>query len=445
MELSAVHILLAVAAGIISHGFLAATARKLNPLMVIVAAFFLFAPLSAAIHIPGYEAFKYARLYCNILIVAVGIFLMRAGKPRPAGLVFFMWAVYYMAAALYGPSPIPGIKFKGLYVLVVLSGLVAAYGLRSMDDLKIGLRVILLASGVFALILFKEMATNPGAVAAGRLVAFGLNPSRIGQECAPMLICASTVVFYDKSKKWRILAAGIAGVLALAIVASGSRGGAFMAAIGIFACALPMIKRPVLLVVTLAGVYLIGGFIMNAVSPQASERLGDLSFETRRGEWAKAWDYFFESPIVGQGWVMDEDGRAGGSTQNMHSVYMSVLAETGLVGVAVFGVTLAFVLWRSFTLYLYARSNHLDTRYVYFAVGLMGALLAHCMAESSTIMGSNINGLMLPFTIGLVDRLREMLAQEAREAPPVRVATHDYDYDHSEEYGYGRDGLAPAH
>lgn len=442
MELSAVQLLIVVAAGVISHALLAAFARRLNPLMAVIAAFFVFAPLSAAIDLPGFEAFKYARLYCSILIVLVGVFLMRAGKPRPAGLVFLLWAVYYMAAALYGPAPVPGLKMKGLYVLVVLSGLVAAYGLRGMADLRIGLRMILIGSGLFSLILLREMVTNPGAASAGRLMAFGLNPSRIGQECAPMIICASAVAFYDRSKTWRLLGYGISGVLALAIVSSGSRGGAFMSAIGIFACAFPLIKRPVLLGFTLLVVYFVGGFILDAVSPTASERLGDLSFETRRIEWAKAWTYFFESPFIGQGWVMDEGGREGGSTQNMHSVYMQVLAETGVLGMMLFGAMIGFVLWRAFTLYLFARTHHADTRYVYFTVGLMGALLAHCMAESSTIMGSNINGIMLPFTIGLVDRLREMLAVETQPALPRHRSAYAYDY--TEEFGYGDEqpGLA---
>lgn len=259
-----------------------------------------------------------------------------------------------------------------------------------------------------------------------------------------MIICASAVAFYDRSKPWRLLAYGIAAIQALAIISSGSRGGAFMAAIGIFACALPLIRRPVLLAFTVGVIYFAGGFILDAVSPRASERLGDLSFDTRRVEWAKGWEYFSASPFIGQGWVSDEGGREGGSTQNMHSVYMQVLAETGMVGAVVFGVMLAFVLWRAFMLYVYARTHHADTRYVYFTVGLMGALLAHCMAESSTIMGSNINGLMLPFTIGLVDRLRELMAQEAPLEVPRRPVA--YDYDNSEEFGYrgGDPALAPT-
>lgn len=444
MQLDPLLILVAVAAGLIFHTALAVTARKINPLLTITAAFFVFAPLSGASDIPGVEGIKYARLYCSILIVGVGVFLMRAGKPRPAGLVFLLWAIYYMSAAVYGPNVVGGLTLKGLYILVVMSGLVAAYSVRSIQDLQIGLRMVLLGSGVFALILFREMATNPHAVASvGRLVAFGMNPSRIGQECAPMLICGSAVAFYDRSKGWRLLAYGICSILALATIASGSRGGTFMAIIGVFTCAFPLIKRPFLLGFTALVVYVVGGFILSAVSEHATERLQDFSFETREGIWAEGWELFSQSPFVGLGWVVDEQARAGGSTRNMHSVYMQILVETGILGGLVFAAAIGFVLLRGLSLFFYVRQHHLDSRYMFFALGLMGAILAHCTAESSTIMGSNINALMLPFSIGLVDRLREILPQYMPEATGKRARAAAYDDDYAGDYGYGEQpGLA---
>lgn len=439
MQLEPIQILLAVAAGIIFHGLLAASARRINPLMMVLGLYFILAPLSGAKDVPGIEAIKYARLYCSFLIVAVGVFLMRANRPRPAGLVFLLWAIFYMSAALYSPKPVNGLMLKGLYVLVVMSGLVAAYSIRSLSDLRIGLRVLLLGSGAFALLLLKEMVTNPSAVASiGRLVAFGLNPSRIGQECAPMIICASAVAFYDRSKPWRLLAYAVAAVLALATISSGSRGGTFMAAIGVFVCAMPLVKRPVLLAFTLAVVYFVGGFIISVVNPHATERLQDLSFETRSEPWRQAMDYFMDSPFIGQGWVLNEEARAGGGTQNMHSIYMQVIAETGLVGAFIFGVVVLYIALRAFRLFLFARSRHADTRYVYFTLGLTASLFAHGMAESSTIIGSNINAIMLPFALGMIDRLRELIA----EAQPA-FAEPAYRYDYAEEYGYG-EGQLPA-
>ena len=46
--------------------------------------------------------------------------------------MFLLWSMFYMAVAIYGPAPVNGVKYKGLYVVVVLSGIVAAYGVRSI-------------------------------------------------------------------------------------------------------------------------------------------------------------------------------------------------------------------------------------------------------------------------------------------------------------------------
>lgn len=434
MDLEPVQLLLIVTLGLLFHGFLLVSARKINPLLTAMAAYFLFAPLSGAPDFPGVDALKYARLYCSLLILGVGIFAMRINKPRIGGLVFVLWAVYYMMAALYGPNPVGGIKLKGLYVVVVLSGLVAAYGVRSLADLRTGLRMLMLGGAVFAGILLKEMVTNPGAVASiGRLVAFGMSPSRIGQECAPMIICTAAVAFYDKSKIWRVAAYGVASVLALATLASGSRGGVFMAAIGVFLTAMPLIKRPVLLAFTGLACYIIGSMIVKLVAPEASERLADFSYDTRREVWAWAWEFFNESPFIGQGWVMDTNARATGGTLNLHSVYIQVLVETGILGMVFFMLALAIVALRALGLFFFARARHADMRYVYFTLGMLLAVLGHCTAESSTIMGSNINAFLLPFSIGMLDRMRELIVQEQT----VQVAAAAYDYSEELEYGDG--------
>lgn len=443
MNLEPIQLLVVVTAGLIFHAFLGASYRRINPAFVLMAVYFVLAPLSSATKIPAAEALKYGRLYMSLLIIVIGVFLTRVARPRPAGAVFLLWSMFYMAVAVYGPNPVNGVTYKGLYVVVVLSGIVAAYGVKSISDLRIGLRVLLVGSAVFALILFTEMLTNPAAVASiGRLTAFGMNPSRIGQECAPMIICGSMVAFYDRSKPWRLFAYGVCAILSLGAISSGSRGGVFEALIGVFACAVPLIRRPFLLGFTVMIVYVVGSIILKAVSPEATQRLQEVSFDTRRGVWDQAWQYFWESPFVGAGWIMDERARAGGGTRNLHSVYMQVLVETGIFGMGVFLATIAFVSLRAFLLYIFARARHANMQYVYFTLGLLAAVLAHCMVESSTIMGSNINALMLPFSIGLVDRMRELLKQE--EPVPVKRG-RAIAYDNSEEYGYGPEGEGTPH
>ena len=58
------------------------------------------------------------------------------------------------------------------------------------------------------------------------------------------------------------------------------------------------------------------------------------------------------------------------------------------------------------------------------------ATLAHGVAESSTLQGTNLNGLLLPFALGLMDRVPRLMREEAEAA----ALAAEYD---AEEEGYG--------
>jgi O-antigen ligase len=61
-----------------------------------------------------------------------------------------------------------------------------------------------------------------------------------------------------------------------------------------------------------------------------------------------AWRLFLSSPLIGSGlgYFVEHFPRANGSSLIIHSSYLWVLAELGLVGLAVFGAS-ALGLWRS--------------------------------------------------------------------------------------------------
>ncbi len=54
------------------------------------------------------------------------------------------------------------------------------------------------------------------------------------------------------------------------------------------------------------------------------------------------------------------------------------------------------------------RTSGFETQNAYLALGIAGAVLAHGVIESASMMGSSINGFLLPFALGLFDRLPEM-------------------------------------
>src|SRR5690606_38410074 len=94
----------------------------------------------------------------------------------------------------------------------------------------------------------------------------------------------------------------------------------------------PLLKRPLLLAVVLAVAAGSLYAIAELVHVESAERLTDLSLDTRDAPWHDAMVYFRDAPVFGQGWVFQTETRLSGSTENLHSIYFQVLAETGIFG-----------------------------------------------------------------------------------------------------------------
>ncbi len=412
--------------------------RYVNPPAVLVAAFFLLAPLSAADEIPAYDLIKYARIYCSVLIIMLGVFVMRAYRLGPTGIVFAAFASFYTFAGLYSGSPLAAVTVKGLYLTIVFAGLIQAMSFRDFGEIKQMMRLVALSSSVFAFIVLVAILQNPyNFLRMGRFMVLGLNPNRLGMEMAPMAIVAAALVLYDKAKFWKAFGFALGAFCSLVLIATGSRGGVGMAAIGGFALLVPLVKRPVVLGVTLAAVgatlYLVVGY----VSPESFERLQDTSFATRGEPWEMAMNAWRESPLIGKGWSPTDATRLGWSTQNFHSIYFQVLAETGLVGIGFFAVALLYCGVRGLRMYAQVRHNPVAAGYAVLALGFVVGTLAHGLAEAGTILGSNINALILPMALGLFDRIPELLRQQevaqdgaAQEAHDAADSTDDADADH---------------
>lgn len=416
----------AVIVGLVAHMGLILLWRKLNPLFLIAAAFSVLAPLSAGKDFPLVGETKLARVYCTVLMALVGVLIMRVFRPRGAGLAFTLFVGYYVLAGLYSDLPLAALQFKGLYALVVVAGISLAYSIRDLADLRNGLRILLCAAVVFALVLLAEIVKNPYVLSAvGRLTPWGVNPNRVGHEVGAMLLVAAAVALYDPSKVWKILGYALGGFFAIVVLSTGSRGSAGMVAVGGLIIGLPAVRRPGLLIATVVAGALTFYLALPLVSPETTERLTDTNLSDRQALWNTALRDLQDSPLIGQGWVYSSELREGGSTANRHSTYMNILAETGLLGMAFFMIALAFIGLRGLRMFLTLRAERTtESRYAYFALALAAAVLAHCFVESSTIVGSSINALFLPFSFGLFDRLYEIALARRDEA---ELMTYDAD------------------
>jgi len=410
-------IALLIAGAVAGHLLLMVSARWVNPVVTLMAAFLLLAPVSAML-IPGAEVFKYLRLYVNVLATLLGMvfLLFRRYRISGVGWAFFLFILFYVLAGLWSNRPIAAVKFKGLLLPAVAAGLLAGAMVRSTQELRVALRVFLIASVCFAIPSFVNVMLLSPALAHGVEITFaGLNPNRLGQESTAMLILCTAVALYDPAKKWKIVAYGTATMLAAVVLATGSRASVGEGIIAVAILAMPMLKRPALLT-TLGGITsLILWMLMSAATGQLYARYTQLDLENRADVWQYALSEFHHSRMIGQGWVWDEVGRREGTSTNLHSIYFQVLAETGLLGAFLFACLFGFIAISSVRLFFQTRRAGADRRWTFCAVAFIVGPLAHGIAESSSIQGSSINIMITSFGLGLFAPLAD-LTRAKREA-----------------------------
>lgn len=427
-----------VLAGLAGHLVVLVAARWVNAIFLICAAFLLASPLSVATDLGGgVELIKWGRVYLSILMIVTYVGMFRVFRLGPAGLAFMVFLGFYTAAGIWSPSPLAAIAFKGLYALVVVAGVLMASSIRDFPELRTNLRVLLLGAGAYGLLVLAGLAREPGALLSGRLEIWGWNANRLGHDAAAMIALSFFVGLYDTSRIWKLIGLGMAAFFGIVVLGTGSRAAAGMALLSCAVMAAPLFRRPVLLSILV----LLGGLLLNFVSgmvaSDATERLGEINFSNRWSVWNHALEVFGDNPVIGAGWVADMSRRAGGGTSNLHSIYMQILAETGLVGAALFLVMLLICGMRALGLLNVIRKVPGTAPYAFFAFALAGATLAHGAAESSTLQGTNLNGLLLPFAVGLLDRIPQMI----REAQHATAEADAYEHEHGIEYSipYGED------
>ena len=350
----------------------------------------------------------------TILLLLVGFFGHRLYKFGPTATVFLIYVGLYVLAGLWSDAPLDAMKYKGLYGLVALAGLMLAQGLRDFRDLELGMRALAVGIAIFAVLMVLDFLKHPNLILhRGRLGFWGINPNRIGQTLAPMLIVLAYLALYDRTRIWRLSAYAIGIIVGIQLMYTGSRGAVGEAALGCFVIAIPLFKRPGMLIVVGAIVGIAVLFTFITAGSDAPVRLLHGSLETREGIWAYARSQFAEAPLFGKGWIYNTTER-GLSSRNMHSIYLQTAVEVGLLGITVMGIMLLVVITRGIGMFKYVKSVGIETHTVYLAWAFVIAVLGHGIIEAGSVRGGTINGLMLPFGLGLFDRL-PTLVRAARQ------------------------------
>ncbi len=412
-------IVLAAFGAVLSHIALFILGFRFNPLFLIAGAFMFISPLTAAVDLPAVGALKWVRLYLTVLLLLVAV-LGRRLRIGQMGWVLLIPLGFYTFGAFWAGGPgtiLQALLYKGMMLVTLIGGMALASSCRDETELRQSLRLLLLPAAAWVLFILVAMALNPWTIShLGRLMVMGMNPNRIGQTSAPLFIFCVYFALHDPIKAIRLLGYLGAGALAIIILYTGSRGAAGQAAIGGFFLALPLFRSPLYftLVSIIAAAVGYGAWQFVDVADN-TERFTNVSFETREEPWTYAREYIIQKPVLGHGWVYGAIGGDTGeaSTQNLHCMYLNIIAETGFIGFSIFAAAVLILMVRGTSLYLTVLRAGLPDKTIYLALAVCASVFAHGVIESGTIMGSTLNCMMWGFSVALFDTIGRYVERQA--------------------------------
>lgn len=265
------------------------------------------------------------------------LFMPSGWRQRPAGPVaawFLAFQLYYtlLMAIFVNPA-------KGAIGLLAIVGmyLVFARGFGKMMQDVAGvhrtLSLFFVVSLGFVMANCAQLAINPSnAVVAGRLAGIAGNAQQMGTVCL-FLLLTNLYLLNSKftGKLTRLFAAGMAGLLALFIIWTGSRANALAGLAGFAWMFRLQLGRLALTALAVGAVFAIGTLLFEGSTSGAGRFVSDAN--TRAEVWANSLDAFSDSPIVG--------AFPFGIDAASESSYISALANTGLVGFALLMIPVA--------------------------------------------------------------------------------------------------------
>lgn len=388
---------------------------RVNAVYLIAAAFIFIAPLSSATNLPGVEMLKWVRVYLTVLVFVAAVLTRRELIAGPVARIMLLGFVVLFIAPLWSGVPVQATLFRGIFIATLYSGVLMALSNTSREETMSATRLFLLPAAGFALLTLMAFALDPLAISkVGRLTVFGMNPNRIGQTCAPLLILCAYLALHDRVKAVKILSYSIGAFLAVVIILTGSRGAVGQAGIGCVIVAMPLVRHPgrlaVVALVLGATAYWVSGLIQPS---DATDRIGEFNFDSREEPWTLAADMVAEKPLLGHGWVFSTAQREGGSEINLHSMYLQMLANTGVVGFLVFATAIFVCAFKSLAILVQVQFRWRDDPdpTVFLALAAVVSSLAWGVIDSGPVMGSTVNCLMLGYGAALMDRAQLFMDQ----------------------------------
>lgn len=379
---------------------------KLHPIFILGCVFLLLSPVSVATGLSIAEPAKYMRLFTTVIIVLLWGSSSRTAPIGKATRALMGFVGMFTLAGLWSDMPHWALFHKGMFALTCFSGMALVGVVRSSEEFSRGLRLMGTIAAAAAVIAFAVYWKAPGKHSTnGRMALWGINANMIGQTAAPLFILAAHVVLHDRTR-WRWLVGAGCAMLILVIVGTGSRGAALMAGIGALFLFLPFARRPSV-VVGIGLLFASAAYIaFEVIEVSGGDRMvAEMTKDTRGGMWSMGWKHFVGSPLIGNGWLHWDTRWA--STQN---IYLQTLVETGILGGVWLGLVLLLIARRWLSVKEWLMRHRLSEDLAYLSAALVGAVLLHGVAESSTFQGTSAGALLLGMGVALIDRIPEFAA-----------------------------------
>ena len=271
--------------------------------------------------------------------------------------VLILWMMLSMAWALRSPlgtDAFFGWLIGGAIVLVVSTVVVDRRYLRLAAAAFVAGAVISVAIGLVGGAV--QTPTNAAQEIAPRIVGGSGDPNFLAAGIVPAIALAFGLAAGTRRVAVRLAVLPAVAFLMVGLVATQSRGG-LVAAVVAAVAALVLARRGRSWVLT-GLLWIVGAAIVSyLVDPVAWQRLADFNESSGRGElWSVAWRVWQDHPVVGVGMhgFVDNAGihvRELGpleyakyiveQPQVVHNTYLELLAEAGIVGLALYAAVVA--------------------------------------------------------------------------------------------------------
>ena len=335
---------------------------------------------------------------------------------NPVARSLWSFSLVFAVMAVFSDSVAWGLFNKSLFALSVTLGFGSVYAVKSIEDLLKRMHLLGFVAAFSALGILYLFATSPPEEVGGdRLSVGGMNANIIGASAAPLfLLCLFLLL--RKQQTWsRAVHFSTAIVLLSIIMATGSRGSFMMVACGSIFIMRPVLKKNMFMatffiLIPVVVYYLFTETLSSSDSPTTggfdritSSEDGTRSADTRAPVWTWAMKRFWWNPVIGCGWM-----HYGNSSANVHSIYILILAECGLIGAYFFFLFLIKIPTTFLTNLQVTNTNGASYDLIFFAGGMVAAHLLHGLVESSTLFGSSVNCVFFGFGIGILDKIMDL-------------------------------------